>query len=113
MSQTRPGPDGRAYYDLTTHLPWIGERTRALDGAHVEFFRGVENPVGVKLGPGVSPEEVFGLECVLLLYGPGIQSSGHIQACDNLDIAPTLLTLLDVPVPPELKGRVLLNECAA
>ena len=50
---------------------------------------------------------------VLLLYGPGIQSGGHINACDNLDIAPTLLTLLDVPVPPELRGRVLLNECAA
>jgi Type I phosphodiesterase / nucleotide pyrophosphatase len=50
---------------------------------------------------------------VLLLYGRGIQSGGHIDACDNLDIAPTLLTLLDVHVPPELKGRVLLNECAA
>ena len=49
----------------------------------------------------------------LLLYGAGIRSGGQINACDNLDIASTLLTLLDVPVPPELTGRVLLDECAA
>ena len=41
-----------------SHLPWIGERTRGLDGAHVEFFRGVVNPVAVKIGPNASPAEV-------------------------------------------------------
>ena len=39
------------WYDCSAHLLWIGERTRQLDGAHVEFLSGVENPVGVKLGP--------------------------------------------------------------
>lgn len=53
------------WYDLSTHLPWIGERTRDLDGAHVEFFRGVGNPVGVKLGPGADPAEVVELTRIL------------------------------------------------
>jgi 3-deoxy-7-phosphoheptulonate synthase len=42
-------------------MPWIGERTRALDGAHVEFFRGVQNVVGVKLGPKVDPDDAVKL----------------------------------------------------
>ncbi|HEX8068929.1 MAG TPA: alkaline phosphatase family protein [Pyrinomonadaceae bacterium] len=50
---------------------------------------------------------------VLLLYGPGIRRGAHVAACDNLDLAPTLLTLLGLPVPTEMTGRVLLDECAA
>jgi 3-deoxy-7-phosphoheptulonate synthase len=60
-AQTRQVPRRTGWYDLTTHFPWIGERTRQLDGAHVEFFRGIENPVGVKLGPSVPPEDVVRL----------------------------------------------------
>ena len=60
-AQTRQVPWRKGWYDLTTHLPWIGERTRALDGAHVEYFRGIRNPVGVKLGPSVSPDDAVRL----------------------------------------------------
>ena len=60
-SQTRQVPRRDGWYDLTTHFPWIGERTRALDGAHVEFFRGIENPVGIKLGPSVTADQVLRL----------------------------------------------------
>jgi 3-deoxy-7-phosphoheptulonate synthase len=60
-AQTKTVPRREGYYDLTTHLPWIGERTRALDGAHVEFFRGIRNPVGVKIGPGASASELLAL----------------------------------------------------
>jgi 3-deoxy-7-phosphoheptulonate synthase len=60
-AQTRRVPRRSGWYDLTTHFPWIGERTRALDGAHVEFFRGVQNPVGVKLGPSVAPDQALRL----------------------------------------------------
>jgi 3-deoxy-7-phosphoheptulonate synthase len=60
-AQTRQVPRRDGWYDLTTHFPWIGERTRALDGAHVEFFRGIENPIGVKLGPSVSSDQVLRL----------------------------------------------------
>jgi 3-deoxy-7-phosphoheptulonate synthase len=64
-AQTRTVPRREGYYDLTTHLPWIGERTRALDGAHIEFFRGIRNPVGVKLGPKMTVDEAHRLLDVL------------------------------------------------
>jgi 3-deoxy-7-phosphoheptulonate synthase len=60
-AQTRAVPRRKGHYLLSTHLPWIGERTRALDGAHVEFFRGIANPVGVKLGPKVTTDELLRL----------------------------------------------------
>jgi 3-deoxy-7-phosphoheptulonate synthase len=49
------------WYDCSAHLLWIGERTRQPDGAHVEFFSGVHNPLGVKLGPAAAPEDVLEL----------------------------------------------------
>jgi 3-deoxy-7-phosphoheptulonate synthase len=49
------------WYDCSAHLVWIGERTRAIDGAHVEFASGIGNPVEVKLGPNASPEEATAL----------------------------------------------------
>jgi 3-deoxy-7-phosphoheptulonate synthase len=49
------------WYDCSAHMIWIGERTRDLDGAHVEFFSGVNNPVGCKIGPTVTPDEVLAL----------------------------------------------------
>jgi len=49
------------WYDCSAHMVWIGERTRQLDGAHVEFFRGIRNPVGCKIGPGASADEVLDL----------------------------------------------------
>ena len=49
------------WYDCSAHLLWIGDRTRDLDGAHVEFFSGVNNPIGVKLGPSATPAVVTAL----------------------------------------------------
>jgi len=49
------------WYDTSAHMIWIGERTRQLDGAHIEFFRGVNNPVGVKIGPTATTEEVLAI----------------------------------------------------
>ncbi len=49
------------WYDCSAHMLWIGERTRELDGAHVEFLRGVNNPVGCKIGPTVSPQDAIDL----------------------------------------------------
>ncbi|MEV7969854.1 class II 3-deoxy-7-phosphoheptulonate synthase [Sphaerisporangium sp. NPDC088356] len=48
-------------YDVSAHMVWIGERTRQLDGAHVEFFSRIRNPIGVKLGPTTSPEDALAL----------------------------------------------------
>jgi 3-deoxy-7-phosphoheptulonate synthase len=49
------------WYDCSAHMLWIGERTRQLDGAHVQFLAGVENPIGCKLGPSVTAEEAVAL----------------------------------------------------
>ena len=49
------------WYDCSAHMLWIGERTRELDGAHVEFLRGVGNPIGCKIGPSVTPEDALAL----------------------------------------------------
>jgi 3-deoxy-7-phosphoheptulonate synthase len=49
------------WYDCSAHFIWIGERTRQQDGAHAEFFAGVHNPVGVKLGPEAAPEDAVAL----------------------------------------------------
>jgi 3-deoxy-7-phosphoheptulonate synthase len=49
------------WYDCSAHMLWIGERTRDVDGAHVEFLRGVGNPIGCKIGPTVDPEQALTL----------------------------------------------------
>ena len=64
-ARTRHVPLRTGWYDLSCHFPWIGERTRDPGGAHVEFFRGVENPIGVKIGPSVSADELLELVEVL------------------------------------------------
>ena len=53
------------WYDCSAHMLWIGERTRQLDGAHIEFLRGVQNPLGCKLGPTATTEEAIKL-CEIL-----------------------------------------------
>ncbi|MBL8963596.1 MAG: 3-deoxy-7-phosphoheptulonate synthase [Phycisphaerae bacterium] len=60
-AQTRRVPRRAGWYNLTAHMPWIGERTRALDGAHIEYFRGIENPLGIKIGPSARPHELLAL----------------------------------------------------
>ncbi|MCC5876078.1 MAG: 3-deoxy-7-phosphoheptulonate synthase [Candidatus Sumerlaeia bacterium] len=62
---TRTVPRRSGYYNMGCHLPWIGERTRALDGAHVEFFRGIRNPIGIKIGPKTKAEDLLRLARVL------------------------------------------------
>jgi 3-deoxy-7-phosphoheptulonate synthase len=61
QAQTRYIERQGRWYNLSTHLPWIGMRTAKLEGAHVEYCRGISNPVGVKVGPGMDAEWVQGL----------------------------------------------------
>jgi 3-deoxy-7-phosphoheptulonate synthase len=65
QAQTRQVPRHTGWYNLSTHFPWIGERTRALEGAHIEYFRGIVNPIGVKIGPNTTPEDALALADVL------------------------------------------------
>jgi 3-deoxy-7-phosphoheptulonate synthase len=98
------------YYATSGHFIWIGDRTRQLGGAHVEFFRGIANPVGIKIGPSMAPDELvqlldvvnpdreIGKVTLISRYGaakianflPGhiaaVQASGHIPVwqCDPM-----------------------------
>ena len=57
--QTREVPRNWGWFNLSTHFPWIGMRTAQLDGAHVEYFRGIRNPVGLKVGPSTTPDQLL------------------------------------------------------
>jgi 3-deoxy-7-phosphoheptulonate synthase len=61
QAQTRQVPRRAGWYNLSTHFPWIGMRTAQLDGAHVEFHRGIENPLGIKIGPAMTTDWLVGL----------------------------------------------------
>lgn len=110
----RPGSTTTApetgYYATSGHFLWIGDRTRQLGGAHIEFFRGIANPVGIKIGPSmaadelvqlldvVNPDREVGKVTLISRYGAGkiatflpghiaaVQASGHIPVwqCDPM-----------------------------
>jgi 3-deoxy-7-phosphoheptulonate synthase len=95
QAQTRFLERRQGWYDLTTHFPWIGVRTSNLDGAHVEFFRGIRNPVGVKLGPATTPEF---LRSLLQALNPG-NEPGRLTLIHRLGagrIRQVLPTLIEV-----------------
>ncbi|TGO60976.1 hypothetical protein BCON_0031g00550 [Botryotinia convoluta] len=56
-----PTKDGKAYFNTSAHFLWIGDRTRQVDGAHIEYFRGIANPIGVKVGPTTSSSDLLEL----------------------------------------------------
>jgi len=100
--------DGKGWYNVSTHFLWVGDRTRQIDGGHIEFFRGLENPIGIKVGPSMKDEELgrlldivnpskevgkvtlitrYGEKKVEQMLGPHIESvkkSGHVVVwqCD-------------------------------
>ena len=57
-AQTRTVPRRSGWFNLTAHFPWVGLRTNDPEGAHIEYLRGLENPVGIKVGAGVTREQV-------------------------------------------------------
>jgi 3-deoxy-7-phosphoheptulonate synthase len=65
QAQTRFIARQDRWYNLSTHMPWIGMRTAQVDGAHVEYFRGIANPIGVKVGAAMSDEWLQELVAVL------------------------------------------------
>ncbi|GAB1204344.1 hypothetical protein APSETT445_002997 [Aspergillus pseudonomiae] len=100
----------QSYFATSAHFLWIGDRTRQLDGAHIEFFRGIANPIGIKIGPSMTPDELvrildvvnpsreIGKVTLISRYGaqkiaqhlPGhiaaVQASGHLPVwqCDPM-----------------------------
>ncbi|HET6611990.1 MAG TPA: 3-deoxy-7-phosphoheptulonate synthase class II [Kofleriaceae bacterium] len=65
QAQTRRVPRRDGFYNLSTHLPWIGMRTADAHSAHVEYFRGVRNPIGIKVGPSMTAEKLAELLAIL------------------------------------------------
>ncbi|MGY6519001.1 MAG: class II 3-deoxy-7-phosphoheptulonate synthase [Lysobacteraceae bacterium] len=64
-AMTRDVPRQWGCFNLSTHFPWIGMRTAAADDAHVEYMRGIRNPIGIKVGPSVTPDQLLSLVEVL------------------------------------------------
>ncbi|KAI0751180.1 DAHP synthetase [Daedaleopsis nitida] len=109
-SYAADGTPRKVHYNTSAHFLWIGDRTRQLDGAHVEYFRGIRNPIGVKVGPSmkadelvrlleiVNPDREDGKVTLITRYGAGkveehlpghiraVQESGHpvIWICDPM-----------------------------
>ena len=68
-SSSSESTPSKVHYNTSAHFLWIGDRTRQLDGAHVEYFRGIRNPIGVKVGPSMKADELVRLldsECLSL-----------------------------------------------
>lgn len=106
-AQTRRVPRADGWFNLSAHFPWIGMRTAALDGAHVEYLRGIENPIAVKIGPSVTPDALLRLIDVL---NPDDEPGrlGLIHRMGVGAIADTLPPLLDAV---RREGRRVLWVC--
>lgn len=107
QAQTRQVPHRRGWWNLSTHFPWLGNRTRAIDGAHVEYFRGIENPIAVKIGSPVDPEEIIRLTEVLNPRNePGRLTLIHRLGAHNVaDELPQVIRAV------EKAGKVVLWVC--
>ena len=106
-AQTRQVPRRPGWYNLSTHFPWIGMRTLQPGGAHLEYFRGIANPIAVKVGPAMAPAALIE---IARLLDPGrepgrltlIHRLGHQRIGDHL---PPLLDAM------RQEGRTVLWVC--
>ena len=107
QAQTRQVPRREGWYNLSTHFPWIGMRTTDLDGAHVDYFRGLRNPIAVKIGPTMTAPWLRGLLDVLHPDDePGHLTLIHRLGADRVaDLLPPLVETV------KASGRTVLWCC--
>jgi 3-deoxy-7-phosphoheptulonate synthase len=96
-AQTHKVPRREGYYDLSTHFPWIGMRTAQLDGAHVEFFRGIRNPIAIKIGAAMTEDWLAGLlEALNPTREPGRITLIHRVGAEKVgDVLPRFIEWVD------------------
>jgi 3-deoxy-7-phosphoheptulonate synthase len=104
---TRKVPRQDGWFNLSTHFPWIGMRTADLQGAHTEYFRGIRNPIAIKIGPSVTPDQLLQLADVLNPDNEGgrltfIQRMGAAKVAEKL---PSLVKAM------QAEGRKVLWVC--
>jgi 3-deoxy-7-phosphoheptulonate synthase len=88
QAQTQIPPRRTGWYNLGSHFPWLGNRTRSIGGAHVEYFRGIRNPIGVKVDHLMEPEELVELLDVLDPENePGRITLIHRMGAKNIESA--------------------------
>jgi 3-deoxy-7-phosphoheptulonate synthase len=92
---TRIVPRQQGWFNLTTHFPWIGMRTADVDGAHVEYFKGIRNPLGIKVGPTASAAQ---LEQLLKILNPNSEA-GRIVLIHRMGAAD-----IEARLPPLIKA---------
>ena len=109
QSLTRKVPRHHGWFNLSTHFPWIGMRTAASDGAHVEYFRGLRNPIAVKVGPSTTPDDLLRLIDLLNPANePGRLTLIHRMGAEKIGAAlPKLVQAVN------RAGRVVLWTCDA
>ena len=108
-TQTRQVPRQWGWFNLSTHFPWVGMRTAALDGAHTEYFRGIRNPIAVKVGPTATVDQLLRLIDVL---NPDDEPGrlGLIHRMGAAEVAARLPPLLEAV---KREGRRVLWICDA
>ncbi|KAK3393600.1 DAHP synthetase [Podospora didyma] len=109
-SNTKGHSNKKEYFDTSAHFLWIGDRTRQIDHAHVEFFRGIANPIGIKVGPTtpvtdllallrtLNPSREQGKITLITRYGAGRVSSllpAHIRAVEDSEYARSVVWQCD------------------
>jgi 3-deoxy-7-phosphoheptulonate synthase len=107
QAQTRHLGTRKLWYNLTTHVPWIGMRTASMDGAHVEYFRGIANPMGVKVGPTMTAEW---LQELIRVLNPG-NEPGRLTLIHRLGASQVEDVLPDLISAAQSTGSPVLWVC--
>jgi len=107
QAQTRQVPRREGWYNLSTHFPWIGMRTADPDGAHVEYFRGIANPIAIKIGPTMTPDVLLRL---LEILDPD-NAGGRMTLIHRYGVHEIASVLPDLIEAVKKSGRTVLWCC--
>ena len=107
QSMTRTDSISGDWYDTSAHMLWVGERTRQIDGAHVEFLSGIANPIGVKVGPTMKPDELMTL---LDILNPR-NEPGHMTLIVRMGADKVKTELLPLVHAVKREGRKVVWAC--